>query len=187
MRETNKQPYLRFSEFLLIFPCTCQKGWVRNTCFSHPWTWLFAPNDRTLRCNVIEYGNFSLRLFPVPSDSTRRRNINLQYRQQKKIFKHLGLMSWGLGVIKVSGNASFISDSFDHFASVWIDSSFKSSRSDHVSIILKQGVQPYIYYQLHEKYYRGKQPLNKFHLPPWDCNISVKRLKTCSLNLKIFV
>lgn len=45
---------------------------MRNTCFSHPWTWLFAPNDRTLRCNVIEYGNFSLRLFPVPSDSTKR-------------------------------------------------------------------------------------------------------------------
>lgn len=60
---TVSAPHLWFSEFLLTFPCTCQIGWARNTCFSHPWTWLFAPNDLTLRWNVIEYGNFSLRLF----------------------------------------------------------------------------------------------------------------------------
>jgi len=57
------ESHLWFSEFLLTSLCTCQIGWVMNTCFSHPWTWLFAPNDRTLRCNVIEYGNFSLHLF----------------------------------------------------------------------------------------------------------------------------
>lgn len=69
---STKPAHLCFSEFLLIFPCTCQIGWVRNTCFSHPWPCLFAPNDRTLRCNVIEYGNFLLRPFSIPSDSREK-------------------------------------------------------------------------------------------------------------------
>lgn len=92
-----KQAYLRFSEFLLIFPCTCQIGWVRNTCFSHPWPCLFAPNDRTLRCNVIEYGNFSFRPFPVPSDSREMENWQRNQTQSKKKIKF------------VSGQASFVS------------------------------------------------------------------------------